>query len=605
VLLSGVAKFLFTPLALAVVFAMLTSYLLSRTLVPSMARYLLPEAHREPPVDSWWRRFLARFEAGFERVRESYRDRLGVFVTHRRFTLTCVTLVILASFFLAPVVGQDFFPTVDAGMMKLHVRAPTGTRIERTERIVEDVERTIRSIVPADELVAISDNIGTPVSYNLAFYQTDSIGPQDADILVQLQETHGPTAGYQDRIRRALAEAIPDTEFYFQAADIVSQVLNFGLSAAIDVQIQGYDLDASYQHGVRLKDAMAKIPGLTDLRIAEPLDYPTIKVDVDRAKALELGVSEADVASSLLTSLSTSFLCNRTSGSIRRTASTTASCSDAAAHDRLDSALARTPLLLDRWGPAAARQRGRDLPGVSPAVINHYSVQRVIDVNAAVTGAISAAPRPPRRAIADLGALRRARRHRARPESGDARVVHHAQRALVLAIILVYLLMVANFQSWLEPFIILLAVPGALAEVLWMLALTGTTINVESAMGAIMAVGVAVANGNLLVTFANELREEGFGPVEAAIEAGRIRLRPIIMTALAMILGMLPMALGLGGADQNAPLGRAVIGGLIAATLMTLFVVPAVYAIFGRNVIGKHERDAEIAAVSGHEALET
>ncbi len=352
VLLSGVAKFLFTPLALAVVFAMLTSYLLSRTLVPSMARYLLPEAHREPPVDSWWRRFLARFEAGFERVRESYRDRLGVFVTHRRFTLTCVTLVILASFFLAPVVGQDFFPTVDAGMMKLHVRAPTGTRIERTERIVEDVERTIRSIVPADELVAISDNIGTPVSYNLAFYQTDSIGPQDADILVQLQETHGPTAGYQDRIRRALAEAIPDTEFYFQAADIVSQVLNFGLSAAIDVQIQGYDLDASYQHGVRLKDAMAKIPGLTDLRIAEPLDYPTIKVDVDRAKALELGVSEADVASSLLTSLSTSFLLQPNQWlDPSNGVNYSVAAPDAAAHDRLDpGAGADATHLLDRWG---------------------------------------------------------------------------------------------------------------------------------------------------------------------------------------------------------------------------------------------------------------
>ncbi len=609
VLLSGVAKFLFTPLALAVVFAMLTSYLLSRTLVPSMARYLLPEAHADAAAGSGWRRFLAGFEARFARLRESYRGALGVFVAHRRFTLTCVALVIAASVFLAPVVGQDFFPTVDAGMMRLHVRAPTGTRLERTERIVDDVERVIRSIVPADELAGISDNIGTPISYNLAFYQTDAIGPQDADILLQLKETHGPTAVYQDRIRRALAEAIPDSEFYFQAADIVSQVLNFGLPAAIDVQIQGYDLDGSYALAARLKDAMTRLPGVTDLRIAEPLDYPTIKVDVDRPKALELGVSEADVASSLLTSLSTSFLLQPNQW-LDPSNGVNYSVLLQTPQYMVDSipALARTPL------SAAGGAREPQLLGniatisqsVSPAVINHYSVQRVIDVNATVSGRdLGSAAAAVEGAIAALGTLPPGTKITVRGQSQAMRESFTTLgEALVLAIILVYLLMVANFQSWLEPFIILLAVPGALAGVLWMLVLTGTTINVESAMGAIMAVGVAVANGNLLVTFANELREEGFGPVEAAIEAGRIRLRPIIMTALAMILGMLPMALGLGGADQNAPLGRAVIGGLIAATLMTLFVVPAVYAIFGRSVIGKHERDAEIAAVTAHEGLE-
>jgi multidrug efflux pump subunit AcrB len=610
VLLAGVAKFLFTPLALAVVFAMLTSYLLSRTLVPTMARYLLPPEHREPAGTSMWRRFLAGFEARFERLREWYRGLLGVFVAQRRFTLACVALVIVASGFLGPVVGQDFFPTVDAGMMKLHVRAPTGTRIERTEQIVDDVERVVRSIVPADELAGISDNIGTPVSYNLAFYQTDSIGPQDADILIQLHEEHGPTAVYQDRIRRALADAVPNAEFYFQAADIVSQVLNFGLPAAIDVQIQGYDLEASYARALTLRDEMARIPGLTDLRIAEPLDYPTIKVDVDRAKALELGVSEADVASSLLTSLSTSFLLQPNQWLDPSNGVNYSVLLQTPPH-MIDSipALARTPLTA-AGGPDRDPQLLGNVAGisqgVSPAVINHYSVQRVIDVNAAVHGRdLGSVTSDVDRAIARLGTLPPGQHVTVRGQSQAMRESFTTlSEALVLAIILVYLLMVANFQSWLEPFIILLAVPGALAGVLWMLVVTGTTINVESAMGAIMAVGVAVANGNLLVTFANELREEGFGPMEAAIEAGRIRLRPIIMTALAMILGMLPMAIGLGGADQNAPLGRAVIGGLIAATLMTLFVVPAVYAIFGRNVIGRHERDAEIAAVHAADVLE-
>ncbi|MCC6764448.1 MAG: efflux RND transporter permease subunit [Deltaproteobacteria bacterium] len=611
VLLYGVARFLFTPLALAVVYAMLTSYLLSRTLVPSMARYLLPESRAEPAGRSAWRGFLAGFEVRFERFREAYRGWLGVFVARRRFTLACVAVAIAASCALATVVGQDFFPAVDAGMMRLHVRAPTGTRIERTEQIVDDVERIIRSIVPADELVAISDNIGTPVSYTLAFYQTDSIGPMDADILVQLHERHGPTAEYQDRIRRALAEAIPDGEFYFQAADIVNQVLNFGLPAPIDAQIQGYDLDASYALATRLKEKMARIPGLTDLRIAEPLDYPTIKVDVDRQKALELGVTEADVASSLLTSLSTSFLLQPNQWLDPSNGVNYSVLLQTPQH-RVDSipALARTPLAASTRPDAEPQLLGnlaRIGRTVSPAVIQHYSVQRVIDVNAGVHGRdLGSAAADVQRAIDELGTLAPGTKITVRGQSQAMRESFTTLgAALVLAVVLVYLLMVANFQSWLEPFIILLAVPGALAGVLWMLVLTGTTINVESAMGAIMAVGVAVANGNLLVTFANELREEGFGPVEAAIEAGRIRLRPIVMTALAMILGMLPMAIGFGGADQNAPLGRAVIGGLLAATLMTLFVVPAAYAIFGRTVIGKHERDAEVAAVTGAGALET
>ena len=604
VLLSGVAKFLFTPLALAVVFAMLTSYLLSRTLVTTMARYLLPETHAEPTGPGAWQRFVRAFDAGFDRVRDVYRTALGVFIARRGLALSGVAAVTAVSFLLLLVVGEDFFPTIDAGMMKLHVRAPTGTRIERTERVVDEVERAIRTIVPADEIAGISDNIGTPISYNLAFYQTDSIGPQDADILVQLRPTHHPTAGYQEQIRAEVARSFPDTHVYFQAADIVSQVLNFGLPAAIDAQISGYDLESDYDLAVRLQGQMARIPGLTDLRIAEPLDYPTVKVNVDRAKALELGVAESDVASSLLTSLSTSFLLQPNQWLDPANGVNYSVLLQTPQH-MIDSfqAIGATPLSGSRNGngkPQLLDNIASIRQGISPAVINHYSVQRVIDVNAGVAGRdLGGAAADVRRAIASLGDLPAGTKIAVRGQSEAMRESFTTLgEALILAVVLVYLLMVANFQSWLEPFIILLAVPGALAGVLWMLVLTGTTVNVESLMGAIMAVGVAVANGNLLITFANELREEGYSPVAAAIEAGRIRLRPIVMTALAMILGMLPMALALGaGADQNAPLGRAVIGGLVVATLTTLFVVPAVYTIVSRNVIGKHERDAEIDAI--------
>ncbi|HVO27172.1 MAG TPA: efflux RND transporter permease subunit [Candidatus Margulisiibacteriota bacterium] len=613
VLLSGVAKFLFTPLALAVVYAMLTSYLLSRTLVTTMARYLLPETHAEHAGSGAWGRFIGRFDAGFDRVREVYRAALGTFIARRGLSLACAGVAVAASCGLILVVGQDFFPAIDAGMMKLHVRAPTGTRIEKTERIVDEVEDTIRGVIPANELAGISDNIGTPISYNLAFYQTDSIGPQDADVLVQLEPTHASTAMYQDKIRRALSRKFPDTDIYFQAADIVSQVLNFGLPAAIDAQISGgNDLQMQYDIATRLKAEMQRIPGLTDLRIAEPLDYPTLRVNVDRAKALELGITQSQVASSLLTSLSTSFLLQPNQWLDPANGVNYSVLLQTPQH-LVDSiqALAETPLSgaqLDGAGgsPQLLGNIATVTQGIEPAVINHYTVQRVTDVNAGVAGRdLGSAAAAVERAIHRLGPLPPGAKVVVRGQSQAMRESFTTLgEALVLAVILVYLLMVANFQSWLEPFIILLAVPGALAGVLWMLVLTGTTINVESLMGAIMAVGVAVANGNLLITFANELREEGYSPMAAAIEAARIRLRPIIMTALAMILGMLPMALALGaGADQNAPLGRAVIGGLIMATLTTLFVVPAVYSVVSRNVVGKHHRDAEIAAVVASDAM--
>jgi multidrug efflux pump subunit AcrB len=606
VLLYGVAKFLFTPLALAVVYAMLTSYLLSRTLVPVMARYLLSETPQQA-AGSLWGRFAGRFDERFERFKEGYRSALGKFIARRGFALTCVAVMVGASVLLVPIAGEDFFPAVDAGMMKLHVRAPTGTRIEETERIVDNVERTIRRIIPPSELASISDNIGLPTFFDLSFYQTDTIGPQDADVQVALKAAHHPTAVYEDRIRRQVAREFPDVKVYFQAAEIVSQVLNFGLSAAIDAQVSGNDLSSDYRVAERLKAEMEKIPGLTDIRIAEPLDYPTINVKVDRAKALELGISEQQVASSVLTSLSSNTLLAPNYWLDPKNGVNYSVLSQTPQHMvNSIAALGATPITPSATADKAAPPQflaniASFVQGIEPAVIDHYTVQRVIDVNAGVLGRdLGATSADVRRAIARLGNLPPGTGIVIRGQSQAMRESFTALgEGIVLAIILVYLLMVANFQSWVEPFVIMLAVPGALAGVMWMLVLTGTTINVESLMGTIMAVGVGVANGNLIIVFANELREQGYGPAAAAIEAARTRLRPVLMTALAMVLGMLPMAMALGsGSEQNAPLGRAVIGGLVVATLMTLFVVPAVYSLFSRHLIGKHQRDAEIAAIT-------
>ena len=604
VLLTGVARFLFTPLALAVVFAMLTSYLLSRTLVPAMASYLLPEKHVEVHGTNLWGRFLRGFEAGFERIRKHYVSGVSTFIEYRGLSLTCAALLIVGTLPLLWVTGEDFFPTVDAGLMKFHVRAPSGTRIERTTVIVDDIERSIRQIIPADELQQISDDIDLPQPYAIAFFPSDNIGPQDGEILIQLKPNHHSTEGYQQRIREMMSTKFPNIEGYFMAADIVNQVLNFGLPAAIDAQISGNDLHSDYNIATRLAAKMAVIPGVNDMRIAEPLDYPSFKVRVDRSKALELGVTEQQVASGLLSSLSGNTLISPNYwldpvNGVNYNVVTQAPIQTTASVDQI----ANTPLTngtsgqtVQFLGNVASISHDND-----PAVVAHYTVQRVIDVDCGVSGRdLGSTTNAVQKAIDSLGQMPAGTKIVIR---GQSQAMNQSFKTmglgLILAIVLVYLLMVANFQSWLEPFIIIMAVPGALAGVLWMLVFTGTTINVESLMGAIMAVGVGVANGNLLITFANEMREEGMGPLEAAIEAGHVRFRPIIMTALAMILGMLPMALALGeGSEQNAPLGRAVIGGLFAATVMTLFVVPAVYSIFSRTLITKKQRDERVQAIS-------
>jgi multidrug efflux pump subunit AcrB len=608
-LLGGVAKYLFTPLAFAVVYSMLTSYLLSRTLVPSMARWLLSDTHEENVGGGtgWWNRFVTGFDRGFDRFKEGYRTAVGKFIARRKLCLSCVSIIILASLVLVPVAGQDFFPAIDAGMMKLHIRAATGTRIEETERIIDNIERAIRTVIPREDLGDISDTIGLPQYFNLAFYQTDSIGPQDADMLIQLKPGHRPTEGYTEKIRALLAHDFPDVEGYFQAADIVSQVLNFGLPAAIDVQVIGNDINSDYEVASKLQTRMHRIPGLTDIRIAQRLDYPTLRVNVDRSKALELGVDQSSVASDLLISLSSSFLLSPNFWLDPKNG-VNYNVNVQVPQHIVDSVgeLVNTPLTATSVdGAVRAPQFLGNVATVSqtvePAALDHYTVQRVIDVNAGVSGRdLGASSSDVQGAINSLGELPRGTEVVIRGQSQAMRESFSSlELGLVLAIILVYLLMVSSYQSWLEPFIIMLAVPGALAGVLWMLVLTGTTINVESMMGAIMAVGVGVANGNLVITFANELREDGYTPAAAAIEAATIRLRPVLMTALAMILGMLPMALAIGeGSEQNAPLGRAVIGGLLAATAMTLLVVPAVYSMFGGSIKGKHERDAEIDAIT-------
>lgn len=608
VLLYGVARFLFTPLALAVVYSMLTSYVLSRTLVPAMARSLMPETHEAQSSRGLWARFVTGFERSFERFRESYRASLGKFMAQRGFALACVTVLVCSSVLLVPVVGQDFFPRVDAGMMKLHLRAPTGTRVEQTEVIVDQVERAIRRIIPRNELDQISDNIGLPpFAYVLAFYQTDSIGSQDADLLISLRPGHHPTAQYQQKIRAMVSEDFPDIRVYFQAADIVSQVLNFGLSAPIDAQVSGLKIDEIYGVAQRLERSMRAIPGLTDVRIPQLLDYPTIRVNVDRVKALQMGIDQRSIASDLLTSLATNTLLAPNWWLDPRSGVSYSVLEQVPQH-LINSvqALSNTPLSpapVDQTTgtPQLLSNVAAVHQDVEPAVVNHYDVQRVIDVDSGVEGRdLGSAASAVQHAISRLGTLPLGTRITIR---GQSQAMNESfaslELGLILAVILVYLLMVANFQSWMEPLVIMMAVPGVLAGVLWMLVLTRTSINVESLMGTIMAVGVGVANGNLVIIFANELREQGYSPIAAAVEAARTRLRPVLMTALAMILGMLPMAFALGeGGEQNAPLGRAVIGGLLVATLMTLYVVPAVYSTLARNAKGKHERDAEIEAVT-------
>ena len=606
--LTGVARFLFVPLAEAVVFAMLASYVLSRTLVPTLVMWFYRNSPyhghgeeddeknaNEPPPKGWSAPFVhiqRGFEHGFSRFRAGYRGLLEGILHRRKTFATGFLIFCLASMALVPQLGQDFFPKVDAGQFRLHLRARSGTRVEETVRLVDRVEQTIRNVIPNHEIAGILDNIGIPFSgISLSYSNNGVIGTGDADILVSLNHGHGPTDDYVRELRMRLNRDFPGTIFYFLPADIVSQTLNLGLPAPFDVQVYGRDLAANRAVAARLAAKIRKVPGAVDLRVQQPADQPRFTVNVDRDKAAELGLAEKDVANSVLLSLSGSgqvqpaYWMNPKIG-IQYTVNIRAP------EHRIDSlgALESIPITAGNAGQGdgqlltnlATIERGQSVP-----VVSHFNVMPVIDIFGGVSGR-------------DLGGVMRDIQpliEEAKKElpkgsfilvRGQAETMRSSYLGLglglVVAIILVYLLLVVNFQSWLDPFIIISALPAALAGVAWSLWVTHTPLSVPALMGAIMSLGVATANSVLVVTFARTNFGEGVDAMTAALNAGNVRLRAVIMTALAMIIGMLPMSLGLGeGGEQNAPVGRAVIGGLALATLATLFFVPVVFSLLHRK----------------------
>ena len=605
-LLGGVGGYLFAPLALAVVFAMLASYFLSRTLVPTMFLYLIaPEARARQQAAageqqrSFLHRVAARIEAGFLALSDTYQGALDWVLEHRQPALVAFLGFAIVSLALLPFVGRDFFPAVDAGQLRLHVRCPAGTRIEQTEAYFQQVEDFIRGVIPAAELSVINDNIGLPNNINLARSDSVTVGPSDGEILVALQPGHAPTAGYLKTLRNELPKRFPNLEFFSQPADIVSQILNFGLPAPIDVQVSGPpgESDKNYQIARQIERDLAVVPGAVDVHVQQIVSSPRLMVDTDRIAALQSGLTEQDVANSLSVSLTgsgtatTNFWLNVQNGVqysvVVQTPQHRVSSIDDLGRTSIVAAGQTSPQLLSNL--ATIRRTSTALS------LNHYNVQPVFDVTASVQGT-------------DLGSVSNAvdrivAKHTAVMSKastisvrGQAQSMKQSFSQLALgigfAILLVYLLMVVNFQSWLHPFIILMALPGALAGILWMLFVTGTTLSVPALMGCIMAIGVATSNSILMVTFANQQRLPEHGSHDsrtAALTAGVTRLRPVLMTAMAMVLGMLPMSLGLGaGGEQNAPLGRAVIGGLLVATFYTLFFVPAAYSVLLR----KPPRDA-------------
>jgi CzcA family heavy metal efflux pump len=587
--LTGTARYLFVPLAEAVVFAMLASYLLSRTVVPTLVMYFLRHHVHDTGTEAkgWFGRFHARFETGFERLRNTYRSWLNACLHHRGGFAICFLTFCAASCLLTPFLGEDFFPKVDAGQIRLHVRAKTGTRVEETAALCDHVEEVIRRAIPPKELESIVDNIGLPTSgINISYNNGGTVGSFDAEILISLnQENHHPTEGYIRKLRHDLNLDFPGVSFFFQPADIVSQVLNFGLPSPIDIQVVGTRQEANYHVANQIADQVRQIPGAVDVHVQQAFDLPSLQVNTDRTKVQEVGFTERDVASSLLVALSGSF---QTAPSFYLNAANGVSYQVASQvpQYRLDSlqALAGVPVT----GPSgAAPQLLGNLATISRGaeqdVVSHYNIQPVIDVYGDVQGR-------------DLGGVAKsfegivhaAEKKLPRGSSIIVRGQVETMRSsflglglgLLFAIALVYLLIVINFQSWSDPFIIITALPGALCGIVWMLFLTRTTLNVPSLMGAVMSIGVATANSILVVTFAKERLAETHNAFTASLDAGYIRLRPVIMTALAMIIGMVPMALGLGeGGEQNAPLGRAVIGGLLFATVATLFFVPVVFCM--------------------------
>jgi multidrug efflux pump subunit AcrB len=599
-LLSGVARYLFLPMAEAVVFAMLASYILSRTIVPTMAKYLLrhdkshesPSAAHASATPNPFVRLQQSFEHKFERIRESYRALLEGCLRHRRaFLLTFFAACLGSLAILIPWLGQDFFPSVDAGSFKLHLRAPTGMRIEDTAFLCDSVEDSIRRQIPAAEVSNIIDNIGLPYSgINLSYSNSAPVGTSDADILVTLSAKHHPTASYVSALRASLAKEFPGVTFSFLPSDMVTQILNFGLPAPIDIQIVGNDLDGNRVWADQLLEKVRQVPGTADLRIQQPFDNPYLHLNVERTKAQELGFSAHDIAQNVLVSLSGSFQTSPTfwldpkTGVSYTIATETPQYRTGTLPDLLNTPVTGTNPSAPPSVMASLVSMRR---GAGMAVVSHYNVAPVIDIFGSVDGRdLGAVSRDINKLINSARAqLPRGSRVVLR---GQVQTMHSSYTGLLgglaFAILLDYLLIVVNFQSWLDPFIMISALPAALAGIAWFLFVTHTTLSVPALLGAIMCMGVATANSILVVSFAREQMAEGRDPVTAALEAGFTRFRPVLMTALAMIIGMVPMALGLGdGGEQNAPLGRAVIGGLLFATVSTLFFVPTFFSLLHRN----------------------
>jgi multidrug efflux pump subunit AcrB len=647
-LLTGTARYLFTPLAMAVVFAMLASYLLSRTLIPNMVHYLLKSEvelyqlgiHGETAEGRgvFWRVHHI-FNGLFERLRYRYVGLLDWSLRRRALVLTAFMAVSIGSVGLAWLVGEDFFPNVDSGQMRLDARAPAGTRLEQTEVRFAALEREIRNVIPAQELDTLIDNIGVVNCWAcLAQGEIPTISSADGEILISLKKDHASTRDYEVSLRKRLREKFPDMTFFFNPANITTQILNFGIPAPIDLQVVGRDANANYKIAAKLAERISHIPGAADVHVHQVVDQPEIHLNVDRVKASQLGLTQRDVTSSMLISLSGSnqvapnWWVNWNNGVNYSVGVQTPQYK----LDTLDAVL-RTPISVAASSvntttpdsPAGTAMAGNAFVGASPSgssqaygnpgamagstqllsnlvtvqrdiapvIINHYNIQPVFDVYANVD----------RRDLGGVGTevekiMREESAHLPRGTSFDLRGQYQTMRdsffrlgvGIAFAVVLVYLLMCVNFQSWVDPFIILTALPGAMAGILWMLFVTGTTLSVPSLMGSIMCIGVATANSILMVTFAND--ERAFVPTahEAMLSAGYARIRPVLMTAAAMVLGMLPMSLGLGeGGEQNAPLGRAVIGGLMFATVTTLFVVPIIYSYLRTKPPVDHERQLE------------
>jgi multidrug efflux pump subunit AcrB len=597
VFLTGTAKYLFTPLAMAVVFAMMASYFLSRTVVPTMAHFLL---RHEKESGLIWSAHEA-FNRVFEKLRTAYTEALEWSLRHKAPVYLSFAVLIGFSGWLALQVGEDFFPEVDAGQIRLHVRAPAGARIEETEELFGRVEAAIRRVIPSNELDNIIDNMGLPtVGVNLAYGDNAIVGRFDGEILISLKDREKPTKEYVAALRRSFDNEFPDAEFFFQPANMINQILNFGRPAPFDIQIVSRNKPVGYKLALEIEAKLKRIPGAVDVHVHQVMNYPDLQVNVDRAKADLLGLTQRDVANSLLVSLSSSgqtapnFWLDPVNGvSYQITAQTP--------QFKIDSLedITRTPITPPGGGTTSLLANIAEVKrATSMAVVNHYNIQPVFNVYANVEntdlGSVQKRvnrildemrPKLPKGVTLEL---------RGQVETMNSSFVRLGF-GMLFAILLVYLLMVVNFQSWLDPFIILTALPGSLCGIVWMLYVTQTTFNVPSLMGAIMSIGVGVANSILLVTFANDLRPLGKSSFEAALEAGSTRLRPVLMTAAAMIIGMIPMSLGLGeGGEQNAPLGRAVIGGLLLATVATLFIVPLIYSSLRKQAPRAHSEVEEL-----------